>query len=75
MHVLVKSYNDYDQHGDYFVAMFEKCPSITELQELLKIDFDEAAHIAHNGGGRRKYEYSWYICYAVEPGKSYHEEE
>jgi hypothetical protein len=31
--ILTKSYNDYNQHGDYFVAAFDKLPTERQLRD------------------------------------------
>lgn len=56
--VLTKEYNDYDQHGEYFVAAFSAKPT---AEQLAKVDVhaNEASHVI-SGGGRRSGEDSWY---------------
>ncbi len=46
--ILTEEYNDYDQHGEYFLAAFKEKPS---LEELKKYDYDHIGRV-HN-------EYSW----------------
>ena len=65
--VLTTAYNDYDQHGDYFVAAFPRKPTRKEFYDWwykdAEVDEDTAyAFVDHMlaGGGRRNYEYQWY---------------
>lgn len=57
--VLTSSYNDYNQHGDYFVAAFKNFPTEKQLAEFGIIHPVEVAHVL-SGGGREKYEDQWY---------------
>ena len=78
--VLTSEHNDYDQHGDYFEAVFESMPSIEDLAKWFGLDdknngFANAMlalnfliHI-RNGGGRQGTEHSWYNLNEVEFGK------
>jgi hypothetical protein len=63
------SYNEYDQQGEYFVAAFEKFPTVNEINDIVK-DARLAVHI-HAGGGRRNVEYQWYELVEVETGDAY----
>ncbi len=62
--ILTEAYNDYDQHGEYFVAAFANKPT---KEQLAKHDIhgEEADHVL-NGGGRRNYEYNWYYLQEYE---------
>lgn len=72
--VLTYETNDYDQHGAYFVAVYESKPKIEQIidvtgkkehpstvAELLKF----CLHV-QNGGGRRGTEHDWYNLEMVE---------
>lgn len=74
--VLTSEYNDYDQHGEYFEAVWENKPSTQQLVEYFKngndahysdimAALDFILHI-QNGGGRREYEEHWYNLNEVE---------
>lgn len=65
--VLTFETNDYDQHGEYFVAVFAEKPSTEKLAKALTGVADVALleHI-RAGGGRRAVEYIWYNL-AEEP--------
>jgi hypothetical protein len=67
--VLTEEYNDYDQHGQYFVAAWKDKPSITQLMKVEGVSESDAKHILQ-GGGRRGDEYQWYslLEYAPESG-------
>lgn len=73
--VLTDAYNDYDQHGDSLVAIFEKKPTIEKLAKALEMNdtgslniMSAVALLEHirNGGGRRDNEYHWYDLEEVE---------
>ena len=55
--VLTESYNDYDQHGNYFIKVWKNKPTEKELR-----DVGVENNIEHvlNGGGRVNYEDQWY---------------
>lgn len=57
--VLTSEYNDYDQHGEYFEAVFIGKPTSKQIQKHCHVTEQGAVHIL-NGGGRVKYEYQWY---------------
>jgi hypothetical protein len=46
--ILTEEYNDYDQHGEYFLAVFKKEPTEEDLKQF---DYDHF--------GRENNEYSW----------------
>ena len=63
--VLTEEYNEYNQHGAYFVTWFIIKPRASDVMKALHRDvceedlLDLAAHIA-GGGGRRNDEDHWY---------------
>lgn len=61
MWVLTKEYNDYDQHGEYFVDVFYTIPTRTELATATGFSENDnmITHIL-NGGGRLDNDYDWY---------------
>ena len=63
MWVLTEEYNDYDQHGEYFIRCWVDYPSIEEVTATLKRegnnDEELFAHV-FSGGGRIKHEDFWY---------------
>jgi hypothetical protein len=56
--VLTSEYNEYDQHGEYFLAVFKNCPT----SEQLAACGVAPAQIEHvlKGGGRQNVEDVWY---------------
>jgi len=64
-YILTREHNDYDQYGKYFVARFDRLPSIIDIQNAIArddcsiVDDELAAHIL-TGGGRRKDENVWW---------------
>ena len=71
--ILTYAVNDYDQHGEYFVAAFKELPAIEvlvdyldpgpikDIGELLKFTI----HV-QKGGGRQGTEDQWYYLKQVE---------
>ena len=69
--VLTHEQNDYDQHGEYFLAVFAEKPSVKALADVLKSKapevsgfnvFEAVSLLEHirAGGGRRGTEDTWY---------------
>jgi len=56
--ILTKEYNDYDQHGEYFVAAFATAPTHQQLV-VLGVPGNRTKHVI-DGGGRVDDEYSWF---------------
>jgi hypothetical protein len=63
--VLTSEHNDYDQHGEYFHAVFASKPT-AEMMNKAGVGSESAAHLLKTGGGRRKSEDSWYWLREVE---------
>lgn len=65
--VLTREENEYDQHGEYFEAVFAALPTKTQLQkyvgmnELIDLDFLLA------GGGRKEQESTWFFLRETYP--------
>ena len=57
--VLTEEYNDYDQHGEYFIEVFRSIPT---RHQLLNCYVPESSinHVL-NGGGRIEDEYQWFL--------------
>ena len=72
MYILTEEFNDYDQHGDYFVAAFKELPTIEIIKKFFKdrgdgeVSDDFCEHLI-KGGGRLKHEYVWYNLDYYEP--------
>ena len=70
--VLTRGHNDYDQHGDYFVAAFATKPDVRRMADFLAKQegssqlaanpFEALAYVEFllKGGGRRNSEDVWY---------------
>ena len=56
--VLTDEYNDYDQHGEYFIAVFINKPTHEQLTAH-GVDKFKLHHVL-NGGGRTNNEYQWF---------------
>ena len=63
MFVLTSQHNDYDQHGEYFIAAWYELPEAPEIAEVLMKDAQIAESaipsmvehlLSGNGGGRRE---------------------
>lgn len=63
MWILTEEYNDYDQHGQYFLDAWVERPSHDQLVvALLAAGYtatDEFVEHTQKGGGRIHQEYSW----------------
>jgi len=57
--ILTEEYNNYDQHGEYFVAVFANKPTAKQVAEICNIYEEFAGHIL-DGGGRKGVEHHWY---------------
>lgn len=57
--VLTESYNDYNQHGGYFVAAWTNKPTLQQIAKVCGITLDGAEHVL-DGGGRQGLEEQWY---------------
>lgn len=74
--ILTSENNEYDQHGAYFRAVFERKPSIKELAEFFNCENYSGSHnvmaavafLEHllEGGGRQSNEDEWFILTYVE---------
>lgn len=68
--VLLESYNDYNQHGEYFVTAWTQKPSAEQLRPYVnEYNFDESVAHLLSGGGRVGYEDRWYTLTAIKDGK------
>lgn len=86
MWVITKSYNEYNQLGDYLIACFSKKPTFkTFLKIYLKSEglnesyFDECEGIEvvehyYENKGRFNNEYSWYFLSEIKDGELYEEQ-
>ena len=66
--ILTVTYNDYDQHGDYFVAWWKDKPSLEELKQSTEGFSDNELKHVLQGGGRIDDEYKWYNLIEIEEG-------
>lgn len=64
IYILTSEYNDYDQHGEYFIEAFSNVPQIEQLQKHIdyKLNKDDYNHIINGGGRRESYKdyHNWY---------------
>lgn len=70
--ILTEEYNDYDQHGEYFLGVFRNKPTKEELESCisLRLSDDLFEHIIA-GGGRRTWgiwDEQWYYLKEVNTG-------
>ena len=64
IYILTEEWNEYDQHGAYFLAAFVDMPSARDIRVVMAredtpMPESEIAHIL-KGGGRQKTESVWY---------------
>lgn len=64
--ILTSKYNDYEQHGEYFEAVFAQKPTVEKIKEICGYNSDDSALHILKGGGRIEYEYQWYNLEEVE---------
>jgi len=64
--ILTSEYNDYDQHGVYFEAVFKCKPTVEQLKDRLHCNDSLAEHILTGGGRTNRWEDMWYWL-AKEP--------
>lgn len=72
--VLTEEYNDYDQHGEYFIHAWDHKPSREELKVRINEEsrYTQPDYIGYvlNGGGRidngKYYEDQWYFLKEVK---------
>ena len=64
--ILTKEYNDYDQYGEYFVAVFKDKPTAKELKRL-NVSTNSLASWQGvlDGKGRDVEDYKWFILKEV----------
>lgn len=72
--ILTKEYNQYDQYGEYFIAVYKDKPSLEECKKILishklistyqceDYQTERALHL-FNGGGRIDTEDEWLYLY------------
>lgn len=66
MWVITFAVNAYDQEGDYFERVFDKKPTVEELN---KLGYD-GEHLI-KGGGRKGSEGSWRFLTEIKSGEAY----
>lgn len=67
--ILTSEYNDYDQHGEYFINAYKEKPTLDVLSKELELDPEfHTGTLEHilNGGGRQQVEYVWYYLRCKE---------
>ena len=57
--VLTTEYNEYDQYGEYFVAVFKEIPHRSQLTAF-GVPQNRLRHVL-NGGGRIEFEHQWFF--------------
>lgn len=63
--VLTREENDYNQHGEYFEAVFAALPTKTQLQKYVGESIDLDFLLA--GGGRKEQESTWFFLREIYP--------
>jgi hypothetical protein len=68
--VLTTEYNDYDQHGEYFVAAFLSKPGFDALLEIVGSEKVAERLLAKDStGGRIGVEHQWWYLREFEEGE------
>lgn len=63
--VLTSEVNAYDQAGEYFDGVFSAKPTV-EMLAKKGVGAETAEYLIATGGGRRKYEDTWYYLREVD---------
>lgn len=71
MWVVTRKINDYNQDGEYFVAVYVNKPIFNDLKKLLPQCDNKTIGKLLRGGGRHLTEYEWYYLSKVEEGQEY----
>lgn len=73
MWILTEQYNEYDQHGEYFIAAWNEKPTIEKLGEVHWFAgcSEEFLEYILNGGGRIYPEYQWYNLHEYKEGTAF----
>ena len=72
MWVITRSINQYDQDGDYFVAVFKYKPTAETIAHVLsEFSYKLCQHIANGGGRTKEKEDQWYHLTEVRDGEIY----
>lgn len=66
MWIVTMSVNDYNQHGDYFIAAYQDKPTFADLRKLLPHKSDTTIGKLTRGGGRQAGEDEWHELTEVE---------
>ncbi len=68
MYILTTEYNQYDQYGEYAIAVFPNKPTKEQVEKAVGDDItpETYQHIL-SGGGRIKYEDSWFYLTKFSP--------
>ena len=69
MWIVTREHNAYDQFGEYFVAVFTEKPEFKDLKALNLHESDATIGKLTRGGGRHKWEDTWYNLHEIECGK------
>lgn len=66
MWILTEEYNDYNQHGEYFLTAWLEKPTENQIKEMISESYGEYSievitkKLLSNGGGRIKDQDHWY---------------
>lgn len=71
MWVVTKAINEYNQDGDYLIAVYDHKPSFQELKTLLPNETDVTIGKLTRGGDRQNQEYEWYYLKELQSGEKY----
>jgi hypothetical protein len=68
--ILTSEYNDYDQHGEYFLEVYSNTPTVKQLMQGTGYDAEFCQWLLNSGGGREnpwsKYPDVWYNLNLVD---------
>ena len=58
--ILTEEHNDYDQYGEYFVAVFAEKPSLKQIERYVDCCYCTPEHVWHGGGRTGHLEDVWW---------------
>mgnify|MGYP003638482219 CR=1 FL=1 len=70
MIILTMEINEYEQYGEYFIAVFDKQPTIQQLKKVLPDVADEEIEHIKLTGGRRDSSHEWYHLRKLKIGEA-----
>ena len=71
MWVLTEALNEYDQYGEYFIAVWKEKPTVQQLQKIVGMTEEYIEEFILGGKGRKDSEHVWYYLTEMMDGEKY----